>query len=72
MLRPHSPPSWSRRSQLDDPVHRLPRAPALASEAGGSRAGHLRIQCRLGYVWGMMQGTAGDNSGIERLVVLWL
>jgi hypothetical protein len=26
----------------------------------------------LGHIWGMKQGTARDNSGIERSVMIWL
>jgi hypothetical protein len=27
---------------------------------------------RLGHVWGMDEGTARDNSGTERSVMIWL
>jgi hypothetical protein len=32
----------------------------------------LMIERRVGHVWGMDEGTARDNSGIERSVVIWL
>jgi hypothetical protein len=35
-------------------------------------AGCLIAQGSLGHVWGMSQGTSGDNSGIERTVVIRL
>jgi hypothetical protein len=31
----------------------------------------LITQRCLGHVWGMNQGTSGDNSGIERALVIW-
>jgi hypothetical protein len=60
-MGPGSSPSSSGRDQRPHPPAHPP----------GGNPGRLLGEAPLGHVWGMKQGTARDNSGAQRAIVLW-
>jgi hypothetical protein len=44
--------------------------PTIPTASTPTTSGRVPRSC-LGHVWGMNQGTAGDNSGSQRAVVIW-